>query len=144
MIFSDLEKFLTGYIRERLAAYPDQPYEGGFISNEFYKPRPDVPREPPLFQIVVRDDSGPSTSVVTRNSSVGITVLMGDGPSQGEQATDLALLVQAIVSGCPGVEAGNPVAAVRGSNGPYKVAEESGRPRRYMTFELAVAGRAFP
>lgn len=144
VIFTDLEKFLTGYIRDELAALPGLPYSGGFVSNQFYTPDPEVPGDPPAYQIIVRDDSGPDTSVITQEPNVGITVLLGDDPSQGEEATELAQVVRMIVKGCAGIEPGNPVAAVLGSSGPFKVAEQSGRPRRYMTFELSVSGQAFP
>lgn len=143
VIFTDLEKFLTGHIRTELAALPGQPYSGGFISNKFYDPETDEQRSPPPFQVIVRDDSGPDTSIITQEPTVGVTVLMGEDASQGEEATDLALVVKMIVKDCAGTDPGNPVAAVLGGAGPYKVSEPSGVPRRYMTFELAVTGRPF-
>lgn len=143
VIFSDLEKFLTGHIRAELAALPGQPYQGGWISNQFYSPDPDIPRSPPSYQIVVRDDGGPDTSIITQEPAVGVTVLMGDDGSQGQEASDLALVVKMIVRDCARSEPGNPVAAVRAATGPYKVADPTGVPRRYMTFELAVTGRPF-
>lgn len=144
VIFSDLELFLTGFIRDELAALPGAPYGGAFISNRFFEPDPDAPQPEPPFQIIVRDDGGPDTSIITNQPAVGITVLAGDDPTQGQAATDLALVVKAVVKDCARVEPGNPVAAVLGATGPYKVAEESGRPRRYMTFELSVTGQPFP
>lgn len=144
VIFSDVELFLTGRIRSELALLPGTSYEGAFVSNRFYEPDPDVPRVDPPFQIIVRDDGGPDTSIITNEPLIGITVLGGDDPTQGKEVTDLALIVKAIVKDCAGTEPDNPVAAVLGATGPYKVAEESGRPRRYMTFELAVTGRPFP
>ena len=143
VIFTDLEKFLTGHIRSELAALPGQPYSGGFISNQFYDPEKDELRPPPPYQIIVRDDSGPDTSIITQEPTVGVTVLMGDDASQGEEATDLALVVKMIVKDCAGTDPDNPVAAVLGASGPFKVPDPSGIPRRYMTFELAVTGRPF-
>lgn len=142
VIFTDVEEFLTRHIRVKLAAVAGQPYQGSFISNEFYSPDPQVPRQPPPFQIIVRDDGGPRSSVVTKTISAGVTVLGSDAKTK-KPTTDLALLVAAIVESCAAVEADNPVAAVTGSTGPYKVADPSGKPRRYMTFTLAVAGEAF-
>lgn len=144
VIFTDVEMFLTGYIRSELAALPGQPYTGGFISNQFYSPDPQVPRAEPPYQIIIRDDSGPDTSIITQEPTVGITVLLGDDPSQGQEATDLAQVVKMIVKDSPGIQPGNPVAAVLGATGPYKVPDESGKPRRYMTFDLSVTGRPFP
>lgn len=135
VIFSDLELFLTGFIRAELAAHGKT---GGFVSNEFSPP--DKPRPP--FQVIVRDDSGPRTGVVTKAPTMGVTVLGSDTVNK-VQATDLALLVFAIVEGCARVATGNPVAAVLAANGPYKVPDDSGHPRRYMTFELSVTGSAF-
>lgn len=143
VIHSDLEEFLAGYIRTELAALPGQPYPGGWVANRFYSPIKDASVPAPAYQVVVRDDSGPDTSIITKEPTVGITVLMGDDPSQGKRATDLALVVQMLVKDCAGTQPGNPVAKVSGTNGPYKVPDDSGTPRRYMTFELAVTGLPF-
>ena len=139
VIFSDLELFLTGRIRQALAAVPGDPYAGVFVANEFYSPDELVPRPDPPFQVVVRDDGGPRTGVNTKSVSARVTVLGSDtGNARG--TAELANLVAVIVEGCPGAEPGNPVAAVTASNGPFRVPEESGRPRRYMTFTLSVTG----
>jgi hypothetical protein len=134
VIFTDLELFLTGFIRGELTA---RGKTGGFISNEFSPA--DKPR--PTWQVIVRDDSGPRSSIVTKTPTVGITVL-GSDTFNKVQTADLALLVSAIVDGSARVATGNPVAAVLGSNGPYKVPDDTG-PRRYMTFELSVTGNPF-
>lgn len=134
VIFSDLELFLTGFIRRELVARG----KTGFVSNEFSP----ADNPAPAFQVIVRDDSGPRTGVVTKSPTVGVTVLGSDSYNKAA-TTDLALLVCAIVEGCARVEANNPVAAVLDSNGPYKVPDESGQPRRYMTFELSVTGTPF-
>lgn len=144
VIFSDLELFLTDFIRDELAALAGNPYPEVFVSNRFFEPDEDDPQPEPPFQVIVRDDGGPDTSIITNQPSVGITVLGGDDPTQGKEATDLALVVKAIVKDSARVEPGNPVAAVLAATGPYKVTEESGRPRRYMTFELSVTGSPFP
>lgn len=133
VIFSDLELFLTGFIRSELAAHGEP---GVFVSNQF-------PPEARPKTVVVRDDGGPGTSLVTESPSIGVTVLAGDDPTQGAEATRLAQLVKAIIKGSARVEPGNPVAAVLSSNGPVKVPDETGQPRRYMTFELSVTGSPF-
>ncbi len=135
VIHSDLEKFLTGHIRAELLA---RGRTGGFISNEFSPP--DKPR--PAFQVIVRDDSGARTGISTRSASVGVTILGSDSVKK-EAATELALLVCAIVEACPSTDPANPVAAVTDSNGPYKVPDDTGFPRRYSTFTLSVVGKAF-
>lgn len=135
VIFTDLELFLTGFIRGELVA---RGKTGGFVSNEF------SPAGKPLppFQVIVRDDSGPRSSVVTKTPTVGVTVLGSDTYNKA-QATDLALLVFAIMEGAAKVAPANPVAAVLNANGPYKVPDDTGHPRRYMTFELSVTGNPF-
>jgi hypothetical protein len=80
--------------------------------------------------------------LVTKNPTVGVTVLGSDTYNKA-QTTELALLVCAIVEGCARVAIGNPVAAVLNTNGPYKVPDDTGFPRRYMTFELSVTGTPF-
>lgn len=140
-IHADIELFLARHIKAKLAALaagPAGPYKelaaGVYVGN----------RHPPTQRpktVVVRDDGGPTTSVITRETTVGVTVLAGDDATQGQLATDLALLVSAIVQACPGLDPDNPVAAVITLNGPYKVPEESGQPRRYLTANLAVTGK---
>lgn len=136
VLFTDLELYLTGRIRQELAAIAAPITQNVFVSNQF--PTPARPKT-----VVVRDDSGPQTSIITKEPSIGITVLAGDDQTQGQQATELANLVFMIVANCAGPEPGNPVAKVVNATGPYKVNEESGQPRRYMTFELAVVGIPF-
>ena len=143
VIYSDVELFLTGYIRARLAAIaagPSGPYKA--LAADVYVGASHPPTRHHK-AVVVRDDDGPTTGLGTKESSVGVTVLAGDDNTQGQEATDLAKLVAAIVAGCPGTEANNPVAAVLSMNGPFRATEESGRPRRYFTANLAVTGKAF-
>ncbi|MFJ4026026.1 hypothetical protein ACIPWF_00780 [Paenarthrobacter sp. NPDC089989] len=137
VLFTDLELYLTGRIRAELAAIGTPITQNVFVSNQF--PNPARPKT-----VVVRDDSGPRTSIITKEPSVGITVLAGEDPTQGQQATELANVVFMIVADCAGTEPENPVARVLNATGPYKVTEESGQPRRYMTFDLAVVGTPYP
>ncbi|KRE72585.1 hypothetical protein [Arthrobacter sp. Soil762] len=143
VIHSDVELFLTGHIRARLAAIAADgasPHsalaDGVFVSDRFPDPRRSK-------AVVVRDDGGPTTGLNTRETTVGITVLAGDDPTNGTEVSSLALLVQAIVAGSAAVEAGNPVAVVRSTAGPFKVREDSGQPRRYFTADLGLTGQAF-
>ena len=136
VIHSDLEKYLCSYLRTALAAVGTALADNVFVSNEF-------PEQRRPKTVVVRDDSGPA-GLVTKYPAVGVTVLAGDDPADGQEATDLALLVEALMWGCPGTDPGNPVAAVLGSTGPAKVPDDTGQPRRYLTFELSVVGVEFP
>lgn len=138
VVHADLEKFLTAYLRREVAGLAGNPYPGGFISNEFW----DGKGTPPPFQIIVRDDGGPKTSTLTKEPTVGITVLGSDALGKAA-VTDLALNVCALMDQSARVEPGNPIAAVLSSTGPFKVPDESGQQRRYMTFGLSVVGKAF-
>lgn len=127
----DVAMFLTGFIRRELALRSEPFCKNVFVSNKF------APASPPRDrQVVVRDDGGPDTSVITSEPAVGITILA----TTEADANGLARMVKAIVRDCPGVEVGNPVAAVLASNGPYEVPEESIQHRRYMTFTFSVVG----
>ena len=135
VIFTDLELFLAGFIRAELAV---RGVTGGFISNEFSPS--DLPR--PLFQVVVRDDGGPRSGAVTKSPTAGVTVLGSESYDKADTAA-LASLVFAITEGCARVEPGNPVAAVVSSAGPFRVPDDSGHSRRYMTFGLSIVGEPF-
>lgn len=143
VIHQDLEEFLTHYLRTALAALPGNPYEGIFVANTFWKTAPDVVREAPPFQVVVRDDGGPRTSVATKEPAVGFTVLGGEDFTDAQGASNLALLVAALIEKCPGTAPGNPVAAVLEVNGPYGVPDPTGRPARYFTATFSVVGVPF-
>jgi hypothetical protein len=142
VIHSDVEHFLTGRIRaalERLATDPASEYQtladGVFVADQHPNPRR-------AKAVVVRDDGGPTTGITTRETTVGVTVVAGEDETDGKECADLALLVQAIVRGCAGLEPGNPVADVRRTAGPFKVRDPDGQPRRYFTADLALVGKA--
>lgn len=127
----DVAMFLTGFIRRELTLRSEPYCKSVFVSNKFAPS--DQPRDR---QVIVRDDGGPDTSVITSEPAVGITIL---AKSEAD-ANGLARMVKAVVRDCPGMDPGNPVAAVIASNGPYEVPEESTSHRRYMTFTFSVVG----
>lgn len=133
---ADLELFLTGFIRTELALIGTPIAQGVFVSNAF--PPTAKPKT-----VVVMDNGGPSTSVITRQSRLGVTVLAGDDPSQGADAKELARLVKMIINDSARTDPGNPVAVVVNSAGPNRITEESGQPSYFMTFELVVVGQPF-
>lgn len=135
IIHADLELFLTEWLRRELAQRPEPVCQGVEVSNR----EPPVGETFPARLVVVRDDSGNRTSIITRHTSVGISVLAGtkDNP---QDATDLARIVLALAEDCAAVEPGNPVAAVLESNGPYPVPEAQPHSRRYMTLVMSVVG----
>lgn len=135
VIHADLELFLTGWLRDQLAQRTEVVCQGVVVSNR--EPPASGPFPPRM--VVIRDDGGARTSIVTRQSSVGISVLAGTKDTP-QDAIDLARIVLALAEDCAAVEPGNPVAAVLESNGPYPVPEAQPHARRYMTLVMSVVG----
>lgn len=137
VIHGDLELYLTSRFARELAQRPEPACQGVDVdrrepaANEVFPPR----------LVVVRDDSGPDTSVVSAQRSVGISFL---AENQSDCMT-LSRIGAAIATQVPGLDPGNPVASVvLGSIfGPYWVAEDQPRFRRYMTITYDVVGEPF-
>ena len=138
----DIGAFLIGYIRreirlpEMLAKYPV--LEGFEVTN--VEPDEDAGSFPEKL-IVVRDDGTTPTELVTGESDVGVSVLMGS-PQLTADSSLAARVVHAIVRDCARVEAGNPVSYVGQSNGPYLVPEDQPRARWYSTHTLSTVGES--
>lgn len=130
VVHADLEEYLVGALRVLLVAR-------GESDVEVDRTERDVSGE----LVVVRDDSGPTTSRVTAERMVGISVLAGTRESP-KRAKDLANLLAALVWLLPTPELSNPVARVYGVNGPYLVVEPQTRARAYFTVRLSVVGQA--
>jgi len=137
VIHDDLEQYLTARLAADLAARPEDYCSGFVVDNKW--PHPTAPFPERL--LVIRDDSGPRTSLVTAERSVGFTLVLGT-VFEDKAANDAARMVLALASDVPGLEPGNPVAAVLTTNGPYAVPEEQPRARRYLTVTYSVVGRA--
>jgi hypothetical protein len=131
--YDDLELFLTGWFRERLAARPESYCQGFVVDNK--EPAGSFPAR----LLVVRFDGRTRSSVVSGEASVGLSVLAGTKTSP-KDANDAAEMVLALAESLPAVEPGNPVAALVSSAGPFPVVEAQDRARRYMTLDLVVAG----
>jgi hypothetical protein len=130
----DLELFLVGWYRQALTARPETVCRGVVVDN----------KEPtgttfPAKLLVIRNDGGPDTSILTAERDVGLSVLAGTKENP-KDANDLARIVHALRNQIPAVEPGNPVSAVLASNGPFPVAEAQPRARRYITLTLSVVG----
>jgi hypothetical protein len=138
VLHTDLEQFLPGWYRNAFAELAEEYCQGV----QFDRVEPDAASgEPfPARLVVFRDDSGPSDLLGTGERSIGVSVLAGtkEDPTEAKQ---IALMVHALAPRLPAVEAGNPITALRGRNGPYAVAENQPRARQYLTLTLAVAGR---
>lgn len=140
LIDPDMELFLTGEIRARLAtlAAAEFPTASGFVSNRRWTPPASTPTAtPPTWQVIVRDDGITDVDLTLGDAGIGIVCLAGSQDNPGP-AIRLSKLVKAIVKASPRVEPGNPVAAVIDFSGPFSVAEDSQYEQRYMTCSLAV------
>lgn len=133
---ADLEFFLTGWYRAALAARPEGVCRNVVVDNKEPSAAPF-----PARLLVIRDDSGPDTSFLTAERSVGLSVLAGSRMNP-KDANDLARIVHALRSQIPSADPANPVAAVVDSNGPYPMEEAQDRARRYITLTLSVVASA--
>lgn len=133
VMFADLELWLVGWLRGRLAARPEPICAGVTVNNK--EPTGEFPAK----LVVVREDGITRTGLVTGEASIGVTVFAGT-KSLPQPANELVRMVRAIIEDCPGAEPGNPVAAVVDSTGPFAIPEDGPSARRYLTFNLAVVG----
>lgn len=127
-IFPDVELWATGKIRAALSART-----GGRVSNSYVGDRD--------WEVTVRRDGGPTLDQVREAPRLGVNVYVRTpvaGKTLEQDATDLALLVSAILRGA----ADGTVSRVRQTSGPSPVADAMAR--RYMTFALVSRGVPLP
>ncbi|MGV8912240.1 MAG: hypothetical protein ACOH14_06430 [Rhodoglobus sp.] len=135
IIQADIVLFLTQWYREALAARPEAVCRDVEVVNR----EPSAGEPFPEKMLVIRDDGGPDTSIISAERNVGLSVLAGTQENP-KDADDLSRIVHALRNQIPAVAVGNPVAAVLASNGPFPVAESQSRARRYITVRFAVTG----
>jgi hypothetical protein len=135
VVHADLELFLTGWFRTALAARPEPVCQGVTVTNREPGPTETFPNR----LLVIRDDGGADTSVLTAERDVGLSILAGTKENP-KDANDLARIVHALRSQIPAVAPDNPVSAVLSSRGPFAVTESQPKARRYITLTLAVVG----
>jgi hypothetical protein len=126
----DLVLFLTGWYRRALAERPEPICQQAVVAGtEINDP----------VQVIIQDNGGPDTSILTAERDVGISVMAGTVENPTD-ANELARIVHALRTQIPAVEPGNPVTAVIASAGPMPVPENQPKARRYISLTLAVAG----
>jgi hypothetical protein len=134
VLHADLELWLCDRLRAELAA---RGHADVVVSNR--ERGANDPGTGP--QLVVRDNSGPSKSIISAERDVSFSVLAGtkDDP---KPAMDLARLVTALAATFAGLEPGNPIAHVPedGVNGPYWVPEDAPYARTLTTITYVVVG----
>lgn len=131
----DMEAWLVSWLRERLTS------DGLDVEVDSKEPAALVtPLDVPL--VVVRDDSGPQTSVLSYQRQVGVSILAGTRQDDS-LARDLARRVYALAtsSDLPMVP-GSPIAAVSRADcrGPYAVHDDQDVARRYLTVGYIAVG----
>jgi hypothetical protein len=138
VIHGDLELFLTGWYR---AAFADRE-EDYTVEVEFDRVEPPPGQPFPKRLVVIRDDGGNDTSVVTMERSVGITALAGT-KEDPRDALNIVRMCLALATRIPGIEPGNPVAALveNSRTGPFLVPEEQPHARAYGTLSLVTFGQ---
>lgn len=132
----DLELFLTGYVRSIGGLLMPPPLIPPVVSN----------KEPagtfPPAMVIVRDDSGPKTSLVTFERTIGFSALAGtktyDYPANNLARDLFAFLTSDDIVMAPG----SPIAAVIHEQclGPFAVDEPQDKARRYFTVGYSVLG----
>jgi len=122
----DIILWATGYFRAALAARPEAVATTAFVSDEIPNPR-----RPAM--VVIESDGGPRLDYVRSAQRLRFQVW---GATK-KDATDLALILYALVAACPN---GTPVCAVSALAGPWRVADESDQPKMFLTCELIVRG----
>jgi hypothetical protein len=135
VIHADIVLFLTGWYRAFLDARDEECCRDVLVTDH----EPLAGEDWPERLLVIRDDGGVDTSVLTAESSIGLTILAGTKENPTE-ADDLARIVHAARSQIPAVEPGNPVSAVLSSTRPVPVRETQPKARRYLSLTLAVVG----
>ena len=122
----DIILWATGYFRAALAARTEPVATAAFVSDEIPNPRRPV-------MVVIESDGGPRLDYV--RSAVRLRFQVWGVTKK--DATDLALIVYALVAACPN---GAPVCGVSALAGPWRVADESGQPKMFLTCELILRG----
>jgi hypothetical protein len=130
-LHADLQLFLANWYRAWLATRTE-PFLQGF--------RVDVV-EPstgtfPARLLVIGDDGGTPTSLVTCEHSIRLGILAGT-KTNPKDANDAARYIWAARHQIPSGDPANPIAAILGGTAPVPVAEAQDRARRYANLVLS-------
>lgn len=122
----DVELWATRWLRAALAAR-GEPYAANvYVSNA-------VPAQRRDRMVLLRRDGGLRLDLLREAARLGVQVWA----TTDQDASDLARLVAALLWSAPD---GQPVLKVTQPTGATPVADPSGQPLRYMTFEVTTRG----
>ena len=124
--FPDTELVLTGLLRDALDARPEPYAADVYVGTKVPDPRR-------ARMVTIRRDGGLVTEGLLEDAQVGVNVWA----SSEQEVNDLARLVHALLWAAPD---GKPVCRVLTVSGPIAIADESGQPLRYLTFEVRLRG----
>lgn len=120
----DVVLWFTTWLRAQLAARGEAVAGGVFVSDETPNPRK-------TRMVIIRRDGGFRRDHILEDPSVGVNVWA----ATKKDCSDLARLVQALMVSA---EAEGPIVTVDSVFGPSTIPDDSGQPRRYMTFDVTV------
>lgn len=126
VIFPDVELWATDWLRTALADRTETYATGVHVGNA-------VPADRRDRMVIFRRDGGPRIDATREAARLAVRVWA----ATEQDATDLARLVAALLWAAPN---GDPVLRVAQQMGPSPIADQSGQPLRYMTFEVVVRG----
>lgn len=130
VISPDVELWATTWLRDALAARTEPYAADVLVSNT-------VPTNRRARMVIVRRDGGLRLDTLRESARLTVRVWA----STERDATDLARLAAALLWAAP---TGDPVLNVTQPTGATPVADPSGQPLRYMTFDVTVRGAQTP
>jgi hypothetical protein len=122
VMFTDVEAWVCGWLRDQLAARPGPYARGGYVSNQVPSPRTER-------MVLIRRDGETRLDVVREAARLGVQVWA----SADAEVADLTGLVRGLLAANVGE------GSVRGYSetvGPITVPDPSGQSLRYFTAEL--------
>lgn len=126
VVFPDVELVMTGLLRDALDGRPEPYAADVYVGTTTPSPRR-------ARMITIRRDGGASTDGLLEAAQIGVNVWA----DTEQDVNDLARLIRALLWAAPN---GKPVCRVVDVSGSIAIADDSGQPLRYMTFEVVLRG----
>jgi hypothetical protein len=133
ILFDDIELEICTNLRAALAARDEDYCSDVYVSHDLPKNADTGKPERRDRMVIVRRDGGPRLDVARDLARVGVNV-WAESP---QVLNDLARMTSALMWSLPD---GNPICKVTPVLGPSPIADPSGQPRLFMTFEVIHRG----